>query len=172
MASKKSSKSKAAKTPAARPEPSDAEVRRLERLLSLMKEHGLAELELGDHGRTVRLSKTGSATYAMPMAAPPAGAPVAPAAASAAPAAPKADKAAGEPFLSPMVGTFYRASSPEAKAFVMEGDTVAADATLCIIEAMKVMNEIKAEKPGKIVQILVENGEAVEYGQPLFLIKR
>jgi acetyl-CoA carboxylase biotin carboxyl carrier protein len=106
----------------------------------------------------------------MPMAAPVlAGGGVAPAAA---PAAPKADKAAGEPFLSPMVGTFYRASSPEAKAFVMEGDTVAADATLCIIEAMKVMNEIKAEKPGKVLQILVENGEAVEYGQPLFLIQR
>jgi acetyl-CoA carboxylase biotin carboxyl carrier protein len=171
MASKKSSKSKAAKAPAARPEPTDAEVRRLERLLSLMKEHGRAALELGDDGRSVRLSKTGSATYAMPMAAAPAGAPVA-AAGSVAPAAPKADKSAGEPFLSPMVGTFYRASSPEAKAFVMEGDTIAADATLCIIEAMKVMNEIKAEKPGKIVQILVENGEAVEYGQPLFLIKR
>jgi acetyl-CoA carboxylase biotin carboxyl carrier protein len=167
MAAKKRSKSKAAKTPASRPEPSDAEVRRLERLLSLMKEHGLSELELGEDGRSVRMSKVGPATYSMPMAAPAmAGGAVAPA------AAPKADKAAGEPFLSPMVGTFYRASSPEAKAFVMEGDTIAADATLCIIEAMKVMNEIKAEKPGKIVQILVENGEAVEYGQPLFLIKR
>jgi acetyl-CoA carboxylase biotin carboxyl carrier protein len=165
MASKKRSNPKAAKAPAARPEPTDAEVRRLERLLSLMKEHGLCELELGEDGRSVRMSKSGPATYAMPMAAPG----VAPAAA---PSAPKADKAAGEPFLSPMVGTFYRASSPEAKAFVMEGDTVAADATLCIIEAMKVMNEIKAEKAGKIVQILVENGEAVEYGQPLFLIKR
>ncbi|MBM4014796.1 MAG: acetyl-CoA carboxylase biotin carboxyl carrier protein, partial [Planctomycetes bacterium] len=74
-------------------------------------------------------------------------------------------------FLSPMVGTLYRAPSPEAKPFVMEGDTVKADSVLCIIEAMKVLNEIKAEKAGKIVQILVENGEAVEYGQPLFLIQ-
>jgi acetyl-CoA carboxylase biotin carboxyl carrier protein len=170
MASKKRSKSKSP-APAAPPRPFDAEVSRLERLLSLMKEHGLSELELGEDGRSVRLSKWSAPPgypMAAAMAAPAGAAAVAPAAAS----APKADPAAGEPFLSPMVGTFYRASSPEAKAFVMEGDSVAADATLCIIEAMKVMNEIKADRPGKIVQILVENGEAVEYGQPLFLIKR
>jgi acetyl-CoA carboxylase biotin carboxyl carrier protein len=71
-----------------------------------------------------------------------------------------------------MVGTFYRAASPESGSFVDVGKTVNDDTVVCIIEAMKVMNEIKAEKPGKIVQILVENGEAVEYGQPLFLIKR
>lgn len=167
MASKKRSKSKSP-APAAPPRPFDAEVSRLERLLSLMKEHGLSELELGEDGRSVRLSKW-SAPPSYPMAmAPAAPAAIAP---SASAAAPKADPAAGEPFLSPMVGTFYRAASPEAKAFVMEGDAVAADATLCIIEAMKVMNEIKADRAGKIVQILVENGEAVEYGQPLFLIK-
>jgi len=150
--------------------PSDEEVQRLERLLALMHEHGLTELEIGTDGRSVRMSKSGPATYAVgaplaPMAAPAGAAP-----AAAAPA--KAAKSAGEPFLSPMVGTFYRAASPEAKAFVMEGDSVKADSTLCIIEAMKVMNEIKAEKPGKVLQILVENGEAVEYGQPLFLIQR
>jgi acetyl-CoA carboxylase biotin carboxyl carrier protein len=173
MASKKRSRSKSP-APAAPSRPFDAEVSRLERLLGLMKEHGLSELELGEDGRSVRLSKSGPAAawpMAMPMApAAPAGGGVvaAPAAAS----APKVDPAVGEPFLSPMVGTFYRAASPEAKAFVMEGDTVAADATLCIIEAMKVMNEIKADRAGRIVQILVENGEAVEYGQPLFLIKR
>jgi len=172
MASKKRSKSKSP-APGAPPRPFDAEVSRLERLLSLMKEHGLSELELGEDGRSVRLSKSGPAAawpMALPMAqaAPAGGGAATPAAAS----APKVDTKAGEPFLSPMVGTFYRASSPEAKAFVMEGDSVAADATLCIIEAMKVMNEIKADRAGKIVQILVENGEAVEYGQPLFLIKR
>ena len=151
--------------------PSDEEVQRLERLLALMNEHGLTELEIGSDGRSVRMSKSGPPPAFAVAAAPTA--PGNPAPASSAAAAPaKAAKAAGEPFLSPMVGTFYRAASPEAKAFVMEGDTVAADATLCIIEAMKVMNEIKAEKPGKVLQILVENGEAVEYGQPLFLLQR
>jgi len=166
MAARKRAGERPAKAGAA-PQPSDEEIARLERLLALMNEHGLTELELGQDGRSVRMSKAGPATYAVgaPLAAP-AGNP------AAAPAAPAKAKAAGEPFLSPMVGTFYRAASPEAKAFVMEGDLVKADSTLCIIEAMKVMNEIKAEKPGKVLQILVENGEAVEYGQPLFLIQR
>jgi acetyl-CoA carboxylase biotin carboxyl carrier protein len=167
MAARKRAGERPAKAGAA-PQPSDEEIARLERLLALMNEHGLTEIELGPDGRSVRMSKSGPATYAVgaPLAAPagnPASAPAAPA---------KAAKAAGDPFLSPMVGTFYRAASPEAKAFVMEGDLVKADSTLCIIEAMKVMNEIKAEKPGKVLQILVENGEAVEYGQPLFLIQR
>ena len=167
MAARKRAGERPAKAGAA-PQPSDEEIARLERLLALMNEHGLTELELGQDGRSVRMSKSGPATYAVgaPLAAPAGN----PAAAPAAPA--KAAKAAGDPFLSPMVGTFYRAASPEAKAFVMEGDLVKADSTLCIIEAMKVMNEIKAEKPGKVLQILVENGEAVEYGQPLFLIQR
>ncbi len=166
MAARKRAGERPAKAGAA-PQPSDEEVARLERLLELMHEHGLTELEIGLDGRSVRMSKAGPATYAVgaPLAAP-AGNP------AAAPAAPAKAKAAGDPFLSPMVGTFYRAASPEAKAFVMEGDLVKADSTLCIIEAMKVMNEIKAEKPGKVLQILVENGEAVEYGQPLFLIQR
>jgi len=167
MAARKRAGERPAKAGAA-PQPSDEEIARLERLLALMNEHGLTELELGQDGRSVRMSKSGPATYAVgaPLAAPAGN----PAAAPAAPA--KAAKAAGDPFLSPMVGTFYRAASPEAKAFVMEGDLVKADSTLCIIEAMKVMNEIKAERPGKVLQILVENGEAVEYGQPLFLIQR
>ena len=167
MAARKRAGGRPAKAGAA-PQPSDEEIARLERLLALMNEHGLTEIELGPDGRSVRMSKSGPATYAVgaPLAAPAGN----PAAAPAAPA--KAAKAAGDPFLSPMVGTFYRAASPEAKAFVMEGDLVKADSTLCIIEAMKVMNEIKAEKPGKVLQILVENGEAVEYGQPLFLIQR
>jgi acetyl-CoA carboxylase biotin carboxyl carrier protein len=167
MAARKRAGERPAKAGAA-PQPSDEEIARLERLLALMNEHGLTELELGQDGRSVRMSKSGPATYAVgaPLAAPAGN----PAAAPAAPA--KAAKAAGDPFLSPMVGTFYRAASPEAKAFVMEGDLVKSDSTLCIIEAMKVMNEIKAEKPGKVLQILVENGEAVEYGQPLFLIQR
>ncbi|MFO0982116.1 MAG: acetyl-CoA carboxylase biotin carboxyl carrier protein [Planctomycetota bacterium] len=74
--------------------------------------------------------------------------------------------------VSPMVGTFYRAPNPEAKSYVAEGDRVDENSVLCIIEAMKVMNEIKAEMRGQVVDILVENGEAVEFGQPLFLIKK
>jgi len=161
---------------AAAPAAHDAEVARVRALLELMRDHGLVELEIGPDGQSVRMSKSGPATYAMPMAAPPLSAPVAVAAPGAPPAAAPAPAAkaagpAGEKFLSPMVGTFYRASSPEAKAFVVEGDVVKSDSVLCIIEAMKVMNEIKAEKAGKVVQILVENGEAVEFGQPLFVIQ-
>ena len=76
------------------------------------------------------------------------------------------------PFPSPMVGTFYRAPSPEADMYVKEGDSVGPDSTLCIIEAMKVFNEIKAESSGRVTEILVDNGEAVEYGQPLFMIRK
>jgi acetyl-CoA carboxylase biotin carboxyl carrier protein len=94
---------------------------------------------------------------------------VAQAPASAAAAEPAAAPA-GRPFLSPMVGTFYRASSPEAEPFVSVGSEVKAETVLCIIEAMKVMNEIKAETTGRILEVLVENGEPVEFGQPLFLL--
>jgi acetyl-CoA carboxylase biotin carboxyl carrier protein len=86
-------------------------------------------------------------------------------------AAPPAKDANIHEFKSPMVGTFYRAPSPESPPYVTEGDRVSKEAVLCIIEAMKVMNEIKAEISGEIVEILVENGEAVEFGQPLFLIR-
>jgi acetyl-CoA carboxylase biotin carboxyl carrier protein len=152
--------------------PKDAEIARLKRLLALMHEHGLAELEIGAEGNAVRLSRLGSAAPAMHAAGSHAfAAPAEAARASDAPAPAKASPA-GEPFLSPMVGTLYRAPTPEAKPFVMEGEAVKPDTVICIIEAMKVMNEIKAERTGKIVQILVENGEAVEYGQPLFLIQR
>jgi acetyl-CoA carboxylase biotin carboxyl carrier protein len=85
-------------------------------------------------------------------------------------AAPASAPVAGTPFVSPMVGTFYRASSPEAEPFVNVGSAVEPETTLCIIEAMKVMNEVKAETRGRIVEILVENGEPVEFGQPLFLL--
>jgi len=86
-------------------------------------------------------------------------------------AAPAAAEPKGEVFKSPMLGTFYRAASPEAEAFCKVGDRVSGDKTLCIIEAMKVMNEIKAEREFEILEILVKNGEPVEFGQPLFLIR-
>jgi acetyl-CoA carboxylase biotin carboxyl carrier protein len=92
-------------------------------------------------------------------------APVSPVGAAAGP------PAGTEVFTSPMVGTFYRAPSPDAEVFVREGDAINEDSTLCIIEAMKVMNEIKAEMRGEVVEILVQNGEPVDYGQPLFAIK-
>jgi acetyl-CoA carboxylase biotin carboxyl carrier protein len=98
---------------------------------------------------------------------------MAPAAGHAAPAVPAtaAAEPQGEVFKSPMLGTFYRAASPEAEPFAKVGDKVTADKTLCIIEAMKVMNEIKAEREFEILDILVKNGEPVEFGQPLFSIK-
>ncbi len=181
--SKRSSATAAAPVVAA-PAAHDAEIARLKELLALMRDHALSELEIGPDGHSVRLSKNGPAPIGMPMAmaAPSAGQFAAPAAApssasaaapaAAAPSAPAKPAApAGEKFLSPMVGTFYRASSPEAKAFVMEGESVKVDAVLCIIEAMKVMNEIKAETAGRITKVLVENGQAVEYGQPLFALE-
>jgi acetyl-CoA carboxylase biotin carboxyl carrier protein len=87
------------------------------------------------------------------------------------PAPARSDAEQGVPIPSPMVGTFYRAASPEAEPFVAEGSKVAPETVICIIEAMKVMNEIKAERAGQILRVLVENGEPVEFGQPLFLIR-
>jgi acetyl-CoA carboxylase biotin carboxyl carrier protein len=149
----------------------------LKALVQLMNQNDLAELSLEEEGRKVRLRKLGAAELRAASAQP---VPVAPAAASAA-VAPKPAAGAGAAaerapdvveVLSPMVGTFYRSSSPEAEPYIDAGDAVKEDTTLCIIEAMKVMNEIKAEMEGVVQEVLVSNGEAVEYGQPLFLIKR
>ena len=106
------------------------------------------------------------ATMAAPVAAPVAAAPAAPIAAPTEPAAP-----AGHAVKSPMVGTFYRSSSPGAKAFVELGSEIKEGEPICIIEAMKIMNEIEADKSGKVTRILCENGQAVEFGQPLFIIE-
>jgi acetyl-CoA carboxylase biotin carboxyl carrier protein len=140
------------------------------RLLRLMDRHGLAEVELEEGGRKVRLRKAGpAALQALPV--PPVVAPAAPAAAPA-PAAPApAPAARGIEIRSPMVGTFYRASSPEAAPFIEVGDVVRKDTVVCIIEAMKVMNEIKSEIEGEVLAVLAQNGEAVEFDQPLFLVK-
>ena len=170
------------------------QIRLIQRLVALMQRGDVTELELEDSnaGLRVRLRRGQEApaggmpvvhvTQASGAAAPvpmgPIGLAAMPTAGvaaaaggpgEAAPAAPAAP--AGTPFPSPMVGTFYRASSPEAEPFVQVGSTFGPDSTLCIIEAMKVMNEIKAESSGRIVQILVANGEPVEFGQPLFLIQ-
>ena len=157
-------------------------------LVRILGESELSELELADDKRGLKLRlrrgpehaavspqvhfvQGGSAAAPAPaaQAAPAAAAPIEPAPAVAAGAAAAIDAV---PFPSPMVGTFYRSSSPEAEAFVDVGSQVEENSVLCIIEAMKVMNEIRAELRGEIVQVLVENGEPVEFGQPLFLIRK
>ncbi|MDR1611239.1 MAG: acetyl-CoA carboxylase biotin carboxyl carrier protein [Planctomycetota bacterium] len=145
-------------------------------LLVLMREYDIVELELEEGDFSVALRKQGA--FAPPQAAAPAqAAPLpAPAAASASPAAaPDPPPTVGDASLSqvksPIVGTFYRGPSPEAAPFVDVGTKVTGDSVVCIIEAMKIMNEIKAEMDGVIAKVLVESGEPVEYGQPLFLIR-
>jgi acetyl-CoA carboxylase biotin carboxyl carrier protein len=150
------------------------DLRDVKRLAHLMDVHGLAELELEDVGRRVHLRKGGVAdgrgVIHVPMAAAPMPAPSA--AAPAAPAAPSAPAAAkGIEIRSPMVGTFYRSPSPEAAPFAEVGDAVRNGSVVCIIEAMKVMNEIKSEVEGEILAVLAQNGEAVEFDQPLFLVR-
>jgi acetyl-CoA carboxylase biotin carboxyl carrier protein len=156
------------------------DLRKLKTLIDLVAESGIAEIEVTEGEDKVRIVKHGPVAQPMPMAAPatylaaPAAAampPAAPAATAAAPApAPVAEEPKGTLVKSPMVGTFYRSPSPGAKAFVELGQTVKPGDTLCIIEAMKLLNEIEAEVGGEVKEILVENGQAVEYGQPLFVI--
>jgi len=146
------------------------DIRKVKKLIELLEESDVAEIEIHEGEESVRISRTSSSAPVMaPMAAPvaaPAAAPAtAPAAAPAAEAEPE-----GHLIRAPMVGTFYRAPSPTSKAFVDEGSSVSAGDTLCIIEAMKILNQIESDTSGKVVKILVENGEPVEYDQPLFVI--
>jgi acetyl-CoA carboxylase biotin carboxyl carrier protein len=148
----------------------------LRRIVTLMRTNELVELELEDAGRRVRLVRAGATPIALVQGAVHHPAPAAAPAAAPAPAAsPAAEKAArevrGAEITSPMVGTFYRAPSPDASPYAEVGDRVRKDTTVCIVEAMKVMNEIKAEVEGEILEILVQNGEPVEFGQPLFLVR-
>jgi acetyl-CoA carboxylase biotin carboxyl carrier protein len=152
------------------------DLRKLKKLIDLVEESGISELELTEGEEKVRISRNhqggaqGMMHYQpyMQMSAPAAQAPAAvPAAAPAESAEPVIE---GHVVKSPMVGTFYRASSPEAKSFVDVGSTVAVGDTLCIIEAMKLLNEIEADHAGVIKAVLVENGQPVEYGEPLFII--
>jgi acetyl-CoA carboxylase biotin carboxyl carrier protein len=156
------------------------DIEHVERLMHLMAQNGVLELEVQDGSdRRVRLSRRAPEApmmLAAPIAHTPAPASVHPTH-HAPPPQPAPPTEAGPPpgtieFCSPMVGTFYRAPNPESPPYCVPGDRVGAETVLCIIEAMKVMNEIKAELSGEIVDVLVENGEAVEYGQPLFLIKK
>ena len=152
------------------------DLRKLKTLIDLVSESNVSELEITEAEGKVRIVKGGPAVvHAAPVAMPMAVAAPAPAlapAANGAPApaaAPEAPK--GHTVKSPMVGTFYRASAPGAKPFVEVGSQVKEGETICIIEAMKILNEIEADKSGTVTQILCENGQAVEYGQPLFVIE-
>ncbi|MDR9436469.1 MAG: acetyl-CoA carboxylase biotin carboxyl carrier protein [Thiohalophilus sp.] len=151
------------------------DIRKVKKLIELLEESGVAEIEIKEGEESVRISRTGP-NAPMMMQAPPQPAPAAPAAPAPAPAAPAAAES-DEPTLpeghvvkSPMVGTFYRAPSPGASSFVEVGQQVNAGDTLCIIEAMKLLNQIEADKSGTIKAILVENGQPVEYDEPLFVI--
>lgn len=154
------------------------DLRKLKTLIDLVSESNVSELEITEAEGKVRIVKSAPAAMAAPVTytmapaaapapvvevAPAAAAPVAPAAAPAEPT--------GHVVKSPMVGTFYRASSPGAKAFVEVGSVVKEGETICIVEAMKILNEIEVDKSGTVTQILVQNGQAVEYGQPLFVIE-
>lgn len=156
------------------------DLRKLKTLIDLVSESQITELEITEADGKVRIVKADvnaaamaagqQIVYANPAPAPAlAQAPVA--AAPAAPAAPEPELVVGHNVKSPMVGTFYRSSSPGAKAFVEVGSTVKAGDPICIIEAMKIMNEIEADQSGTVTRILVENGAAVEFGQPLFIIE-
>ncbi|HEZ1460323.1 acetyl-CoA carboxylase biotin carboxyl carrier protein [Neisseria meningitidis] len=135
------------------------DLRKLKKLIDLVEESGIAEIEVTEGEEKVRITRTIAAApvYAAPVAA-------------SAPAAAPAARDLSDAQKSPMVGTFYRAPGPNAAPFVEVGQQVKAGDTLCIIEAMKLMNEIEAEKSGTVKEILVENGTPVEFGEPLFII--
>lgn len=158
------------------------DIRKVKKLIELLEESGIAEIEITEGEESVRISRYQNEVPAAPVvghAAPPAqvAAPAAtqaaepPAAAEpAATAAPAGEEPSGHKVLAPMVGTFYRSSSPEAEQFAKVGDTIAAGDTLCIIEAMKMMNQIESDVSGTVLSVEVENGEPIEFGQVLFVI--
>jgi acetyl-CoA carboxylase biotin carboxyl carrier protein len=152
------------------------DIRKIKKLIELLEESGISELEITEGEESVRISRNGPAQHYAPMqhyapapqhqAPAPAAAPVA-----AAPAADAPKAISGHVVKSPMVGSFYRAASPTAKAFVEVGQSVKVGDTLCIVEAMKMMNQIQSDKAGVVKEILAENGDAIEFDQPLFVIE-
>jgi acetyl-CoA carboxylase biotin carboxyl carrier protein len=150
------------------------DLRKLKTLIDLVSDSNVSELEITEAEGKVRIVKGGSATVQnyIPMAAPSAAVQQSAPQAAAAVAAPAVEEVApGHTVKSPMVGTFYRSSSPGAKPFVEVGDAIKEGETICIIEAMKILNEIEADKSGTVTRIMCDNGQAVEYGQPLFIIE-
>ena len=152
------------------------DIRKVKKLIELLEESGIAEIEISEGEESVRISRYPQGGGPAPIvhyAAPPVAAPVAaaaPAAIAAPVAAPAASKA-DHTVTAPMVGTYYASASPGAKAFVDIGSEVNVGDTLCIIEAMKMMNQIESDKSGRVTAVLVKNGDPVEFGQPLFIIE-
>ena len=153
------------------------DVRKIRRLVELMNEHDLSEMDIRQGDMRIQLRRTGEPVVAAPIAPPapaPVSRPIAPVEPLKEAASAPADAGALEAHIaiipSPMVGTFYAAPDPDSPSYVKVGDAVGPDTTVCIVEAMKVFNEISAEVSGKIVAVLVENGEPVEFGQPMFKV--
>ena len=147
------------------------DIRKIKKLIELVEESGIAELEITEGEESVRISRAVSGQVAPMINFAPQAAPVAAAAPVANTAAPAAEAVSGYTLRSPMVGTFYRSSGPDAKAFVEVGQSVKVGDPLCIVEAMKMMNQIQSDKAGVVKSILVENGDTVEFDQPLFIIE-
>jgi len=145
------------------------DIRKVKKLIELIEESDIGEIEIHEGEESVRISRISSSAPAVAYTAP------MPAAAAAPAAAPsnveEPEEIPGHKILSPMVGTFYRASSPTAKSFVEEGQQVKVGDTLCIIEAMKILNQIESDQAGTVTKILLENGQPVEYNEPLFIIE-
>lgn len=154
------------------------DIRKIKKLIELLEESGIAEIEIKEGEEALRISRmpTGTVAHQLPaIASLPLAAPMAPAAVAAAPRAaetqaPKA-KANEHVITAPMVGTFYGAPSPGAKAFIEIGDEIKVGQVLCIIEAMKMMNQIEADRAGRVTSIMARNGDPVEFGQPLFVVE-
>jgi len=146
------------------------DIRKVKKLIELLEESDVAEIEIHEGEESIRISRASQVAMAAPMMAAPMAAPAA-ATPAAAEAAPAKEEISGHAVRSPMVGTFYRSPAPNSSPFVEVGKQVSVGDTLCIIEAMKLMNQIEADKSGTIKQILVENGQPVEYNQPLFIIE-
>ncbi|WP_407331951.1 acetyl-CoA carboxylase biotin carboxyl carrier protein [Enterovibrio sp. 27052020O] len=153
------------------------DIRKIKKLIELVEESGIAELEISEGEESVRISRAVPASaqptqmYAAPVAAPASTAAPAPVAAAPATEAPAAPVESGHKVLSPMVGTFYRSPSPEAPSFVEVGQSVNVGDTLCIVEAMKMMNQIQSDKAGVVKAILCVDGQIVEFDEPLIIIE-
>jgi acetyl-CoA carboxylase biotin carboxyl carrier protein len=149
------------------------DIRKVKKLIDLLEESGIAEIEIKEGEESVRISRmpTGGIATQMASYVTPTALPVAAPAPATAPAAPAALRPADHVVTAPMVGTFYAAPTPGAKPFVEIGSEVKAGQVLCIIEAMKMMNQIESDKAGRITAVMVQNGDPVEFGQPLFVIE-
>ena len=146
------------------------DIRKIKKLIEIIEESGIAEIEIKEGEEAIRISRytnnSAPINYAPPVPTAVSATPI-----LAAPIVHEEDRISGHTVKSPMVGTFYRSATPESKSFVELGQSVQVGDTLCIIEAMKILNQIEADKSGTITKILVENAQPVEYGQPLFIIE-